>query len=359
MTSRQRSARVDSVAQMPPPSEDEDSVSSDNESEESEGGEDNGGEWKVATGKSGKVKYVCRGNETEACGKVIGVHNKEKSVSCDGCETWFHIKCQGLSVAAFKALRKYKFVWLCDRCQPSLHTILHMGKQLEARIDSAEQKILKALDQSRPKRDLAKQLESKISSMEKTVMGKINEHQEKVTTTLQHQSKAVEAMPKYTSEINKSAMDLKAMIKSKEEKEDRETNIILHNLPESHSGDSDERKEHDKSSFKKVVSALLGEETRVDMIKVYRLGKKAEPTDEHDRSKPKPRLMLVKLTKKEDVQALMKKRWNLREVGFPNIYMTHDLTPEERQKQRELRSELAAKGKDQYRILQGKIVPRN
>ena len=68
--------------------------------------------------------------------------------------------------------------------------------------------------------------------------------------------------------------------------------------------------------------------------------------------------MLVKLTKKEEVQKLMKKRWNLKEVGFPNVYMTEDLPREEREKQKKLREELTAKGKENYRIFQGKVIHR-
>ena len=270
----------------------------------------------------------------------------------------FTQKCQELSAEAFKALVKFDFIWLCDDCKPSLSSMIQLGKRLETRIEAAEQKILSAFEQYQPKQDLTKQLESKISSMEKTVMGKIREHQEKVTTTLQQQSKAAEVLPKYTSEINKCASDLKKMIKDKEENEGRETNLILHNTPESQSAEPDERKKHDTDTFNKVMTALHGEQTKMETVKVYRLGKKVERSQEHDRTEPKPRLMLVKLTKKEDVLLLMKKRWNLKEVGFPNIYMTHDLPPEERKKQRKLREELESKGRDKFRIFRGQVVPR-
>ena len=321
-----------------------------------ETGGDDGGEWTVQTNKSRKTKYICNGSGIKVCG--LAIRDKDDSISCEGCEGWFHPKCQGIAADAFKALVKFDFIWLCDGCKPTLSSMIQLGKRLEARIDAAEQKILKVLEQSRPKQDVATQLEMKISSMEKTVMGKISEHQEKVETVLQEQNKVVTAIPKYTQEISKSTLDLQKMIKNKEERDGRETNLLLHNISESSSSDPEERKEHDKNNFNKVATALLGDQVKIDTVKIYRLGKRAEPASEHDRTEPRPRLMLVKLTKKEDVQMLMQRRWKLREVGFPNIYLTQDLTPEEREKQKKLREELAAKGRENYRIFQGKVIPR-
>ena len=68
--------------------------------------------------------------------------------------------------------------------------------------------------------------------------------------------------------------------------------------------------------------------------------------------------MLVGLKKKEDVDMLIKERWNLSKVGFSNIYITRDLTPEQREEQKKLREELASKGKDTHRIFRGRVVPR-
>ena len=361
MSTKLRAKRQGFSAPQTQPTE-KDSKNDDVESMKGDESESEGeeGEWISPTSKSKKAKYVCKGSKKKVCG--IAIREKDDSIRCDGCEGWFHPKCQGLTAEAFKALVKFDFIWLCDTCKPSLSSMIQLGKHLEARIEAAEHKILSMLDQSCPKKDLTKQLESKISSMEKTVMGKIREHQEKVTTTLQEQSKVVEAMPKYTSEINQSALDLKTLIMSKEDRDNRETNLLLHNMPESGSSNTEERKEHDAKSFNKVASALLGNQTKIDTVSIYRLGKKAEQINEQDRTEPKPRLMLVKLTSKEDVQTLMKRRMKLREAGFPNIYLTHDLPPEERAKQKKqrekLKEELETKGKENYKIFRGRVVPK-
>ena len=68
--------------------------------------------------------------------------------------------------------------------------------------------------------------------------------------------------------------------------------------------------------------------------------------------------MLIKLRNKRDVDALMKRRTTLKDVGFPGIYLTKDLTPDEREEQKRLRNELSIKGKDKHVIFRGRVVPK-
>ena len=57
-------------------------------------------------------------------------------------------------------------------------------------------------------------------------------------------------------------------------KENRESNIILHNVLESSSQDPVVRKQHDANIFGKVATALLGSNVRVETAQIFRLGKK-------------------------------------------------------------------------------------
>ena len=56
---------------------------------------------------------------------------------------------------------------------------------------------------------------------------------------------------------------------------------------------------------------------------------------------------------------LYKSRFNLKEKGYPNTYITRDLSLEERERQKKLRQELVQKGKDSHKISGGKVVPKN
>ena len=91
---------------------------------------------------------------------------------------------------------------------------------------------------------------------------------------------------------------------------------------------------------------------------MFRLGKKQQASEDPQAAEPKPRLILVKLKNKDHVEMLMKRRLNLKERGYPNVYITKDLPPEEREVQKKLRKELAEKGKETHRIFQGKVIRR-
>ena len=108
------------------------------------------------------------------------------------------------------------------------------------------------------------------------------------------------------------------------------------------------------NSIHNIVEALLGER-KMEITKVYRLGKKKEAVEGNEE---RPRLMLVGLRTREEVDMLISKRFNLPRVGFHNIYITRDLSPDVRTEQKRLREELAEKGKEGFRIFRGKVIPR-
>ena len=121
--------------------------------------------------------------------------------------------------------------------------------------------------------------------------------------------------------------------------------------------DAEVRVAHDTEVFEKVVGALLGKQDEVQVEKIYRLGKRPEGSGRGN-PQQKPRLMLVRVKNKEQVDVLIKRRTQLKDKGFPNVYLTRDLSHEEREVQKKLRAELEAKGKDTHVIFQGKVIRR-
>ena len=109
--------------------------------------------------------------------------------------------------------------------------------------------------------------------------------------------------------------------------------------------------------FQGVLSGLLGNNAKVETSQIFRLGKKQGPQEQDSTMEQKPRLMMLKLKDKENVNELIKRRTQLKEVGFPNVYLTRDLSPEERAIEKKLRDELKLKGKVTHKIFRGKIVP--
>ena len=318
---------------------------------------------------SEKQKYVCKGG-IATCGRILA--DKEDCIMCDACEGWFHPKCQGLSIEAFKALAKYDFIFLCLECRPKLKELVEMKKCVDARIerteqkimtalqrelDRTEQKIVTALEQLNPGR-ATEDIDCKIDVLEKKVVEEIRTHQVRMEETLKEQQETVREMPKFTEEIKSSANEIRNYVREKEEKEVRGKNLILHNIPECTSEDPQRRRKYDHDSFRNVVEALLGEGTEVEVENVFRLGKKKMGESDTEEKRDKPRLMLIKLKETKDVEAIMRNRLMLKERGFENIYITRDMPPEERERQKKLRQEWAEKGKKTHVIFHGKVVPR-
>ena len=173
---------------------------------------------------------------------------------------------------------------------------------------------------------------------------------------MNEQSKVVQAVPKYMEELKNSAQEIRKFVESRG-REGRESNIIVHNIPKSRSTDPSVRKQHDTEMFQGVVKALLGNE-EVDATHVFRLGKRHASQEQAASSDGKPRLLMIKLKEKEHVSQLIRRRTQLKEVGYPNIYLTKDLSLEERAAQKRLREELQQKGKETHKIFRGRVVPR-
>ena len=217
-----------------------------------------------------------------------------------------------------------------------------------------EKKILHNLSEMKQKTN-EQEIERTITNMEGKFMNQMKEQQVQVETTLQEQAKVVQALPKCTEDMKRSTKDLKKIIESKADTEAREVNVLLHNISESKSENAEERKGHNLEVFKKVVSSLIGDQEDVKVEKIFRLGKRETA---HESQATKPRLMLIKLKEKGHVDMLIRRRIHLKEVGFPNVYLTRDLPPEEREVQKKLREELKNKGKETHKIFRGKVVPR-
>lgn len=291
--------------------------------------DDGGGAWMTVTAKktTKKVKYTCGGG-TKVCGRIIG--ENEDCIMCEACGGWFHPSCQDLSSEAFKALGKFDLLWLCSECRQKLSTMLDVAKRVESRVAEAEKRIVEAVQKTQKVPQLDKNLEEKILNLETEVVKQMSAQKEALISTSQSLKKVVQSQ---------GSMN-------------REMNIIIHNIPESDSLDSESRKTHDITKFDEVSKGLCGSNTEIKTDKIIRLGKKREEEG------AKPRLMLVKLKDKEDVEKLFGERFKLKDAGFQNIYITKDLEPEERERQKKLREEWIAKGKDSHRIFRGKVVPR-
>ena len=300
--------------------------------------------------KGGEGGKICKGGPKQVvCEEPI--EDDDSVVFCLKCGVSFHASCQGVTKSALLALRRYDMLcFLCSLCKDNL------SQNGTNSLTAIEAKIAK----------LETLIQNNVQSLDKFVA--VHERQRKLFETAEEESPMqnrsyAEAVKGTCDEVLKKVTE-KIKTLTKEDQEKREENLVLHNIPESKSASADVRQRYDEDSFSNIVHALLGEGNDIEVSKTYRLGKRQEsknrPGDDiGDRGISKPRLLLVKLKRKEDAEHLLRLRWYLKDVGFPNIYMTRDLPPEEREVQRKLREELKMKGKDTHRIFRGQVVPKD
>ena len=167
---------------------------------------------------------------------------------------------------------------------------------------------------------------------------------EKVTV---ENHKAAQSLPKISADVKSTTDKVVKIIGQADDQ--RKKNIVIHNLQESRLDDPEERKQEDKKSVSFMMSALFGEHHKIRADRVIRLGKR-------DTSSSKPRLLLVTVEDRDQVDQIYTNRFGPKEAGLENIYITRDLPPAEREKQRKLRKELAEKGKGTHCIFRGSVI---
>ena len=164
---------------------------------------------------------------------------------------------------------------------------------------------------------MEQKLDQKIASIEKSV-NEIAQQQIRVEKTIGEQKDSVGTVPKFSEEIKQSAGEIKKLLQSTE-KTNRDHNIILHNIPECESQDPAERRMYDTDSFYNVATSLLGCADDIEVVEIFRLGKK---TVQSEGCTARPRLIKARLRCKDHVDTLIRKRTDLKNVGFPNIQFT-------------------------------------
>ena len=310
---------------------------------------------------TGTGDNICGGRtKNGACKKIVAP--EERSIGCGICQRRFHVECTGISADGVQAMVDHDLSWMCRDCRDSIpefrqlivdrQSSRHDYKLLSKMSDKLDE-LQDAVKSLAANKSLEQKLDQKIASIEKSV-NEITQQQSRVEKTIGEHKDSVGTMPKFSEEIRQSAGEIKKLLQSTE-KASRHHNIILHNIPECESQDPAERRMYDTDSFYNVATSLLGSADDIEVVEIFRLGKK---TPQSEGCTAKPRLIKARLRCVGHVDSMIRKRTNLKNVGFPNIYLTKDLSPEERATEKRLREEVIKKGKDSYTIFRGQIVPR-
>ena len=257
------------------------------------------------------------------CRKEVFEH--DNAVCCNKCNRWQHQSCAGFNQSEYKLLNKGKIqdnlMWFCDGCVPQIRCFLQGRPQRESEHTNNT--------------ELCKKLDTVIEGfarMEKALVAKESNIEDIIE----------EKVGKYLSE--------------QRDKEDRQCNLIFHNLPESDASDIEDKKSDDIDKVKSIFSNLEVDYTEIS--KPTRLGKKMKTDD----GKERPRLLRVRVgdvNVKRQALAKAKELKNESNSIWKKVYITPDLTFKEREENRKLRLELNTrrdKGEEDLIIRNRRIV---
>lgn len=257
-------------------------------------------------------------------------------VQCEKCKLWLCCDCQCISPNMLKAIKQFDSLhWFCKSCEPNIQEVLQpksthpeiIQKNVECRLQTMESQLAKltsnisALTSSWEERKASFQSETNASSF--------------ITSTASPNQMALRIVDEY------------------KDHESRKMNLIFHKVPESEQADPVAKHDHDKK-FVFSVAKELGIEG-LEVINSARIGRTNESGE---------RLLKVKVNNLYIKKQILSKAKTLRQVKddkISKVYITPDLSYQERLHQKSLRSELHRRrnaGETNLIIRKGQIVTR-
>ena len=313
-----------------------------------------------------------RPQKGSACGKsgcTAKVKNTDQGIECEKCETWFHLACTNFSEAAYAVLVKEELfddiIWCCDVCRPKVRKAIEIMDLLEDKINNVDKKIedFKSTVDQRLE-NIEKSLKSKDSNVSTIIESKIKDVAKNFTNV---DNSGKESLRKITNLEEK--LEQQNEIKDKER---RNKNLILYNVPESLASDANDRVKDDCLKIKDIFKRNSFTVSPENVINIYRLGAKKEKKEENEnqdnenQDKDKPRPLLLKFDTAEYKKSVLNSCSGLyyevkkeNEICKIDIHYSLDLTKKERDERKELVNKMKERrraGEKNLIIKNGKII---
>ena len=260
-----------------------------------------------------KPKHPCG-----ACSK--SVTRSTRSIHCAICEFWFHYDCvdgmtELLYTTCSEAFRLYGVsTFFCKCCLKATSKMKSMMKELRAEVDELSKRVTS--------------LEKEKEKVTKRVVN-VEEKAEKVKESIQDVEKEVASGMKTAKEEVKK--EVKIEMKAQEE---RSANIVIYGIEESKKESVEERTAEDRIKVGEMARHVEVEVSGVVDVK-YRAGKKSEEAG------AKPRPMIVRVSDDETRERLLANARKLMRVeGWQRVFISPDMTWEQREEGRKIEKEL-------------------
>ncbi len=278
-------------------------------------------------------------DQPKSCGKCDKKFKaKDKCIRCATCKLNFHIKCQGVSEANYEFLKvDENILWFCNSCKQTTRGMIENLSNVEKRVTALEIKI----DSKADKEDVEK-LEERVTNLEQNGATMVDKDTEELSKRLGEALKEQEEIIKKNKAKEEASMT--EAVKEMEDRERRKGNIIIYNVSESNSTDSQSPKSDDIQKVKDLCENYL--KVKINIKKdqnqqplVIRLGKKEE-------KKIRPLKLCLS---PEDAQKMLKNAKNLAQAQneeFKKMIIKPDLTQMQRNEEKKLVEEKNQKNQE-------------
>ena len=214
------------------------------------------------------------------CGKCSKeVHDQDESVGCEVCDRWYHYLCSDLDEETFDFLCKTDsehIFYKCEKCPGFSNDSTKLVDLIDNQLDQLECMKKELTSTKKLVAENFTKLLSKVESNKKSVDDHIT-ISKTYAEALQTNATKSEETKKVISNINNNFKHLQNNIQTKleqdkeaEEREKKKLNVILFNIPESTSENTEEQEDEDIAFLKKIFSEkiVLKQE---DIKAIYRL----------------------------------------------------------------------------------------
>lgn len=278
----------------------------------------------------------------------------EQIVQCEICDKWYCGPCENIPPHAMEVIGDYNQIhWFCQDCDAkveqcgvqnlvepreaqSTDNISNHTKVISSIVSDALSKVVGQFTEA------LKETKDYIKTSIEEIVGAPIPMEDAQHTTEQ---------PATKSKVLSNGSDVVAAVDEYVEREKRKFNLVFHNIPESDSLSREQQVLKDTQT----VDDLVNKEFNLQNIKIKRVTRLGS-------SPTRPRLLLVELEDISVRRSILRQAVKLRKsCTWSNIYISPDLTPKERQKNRLLRDELKIRrnaGEKNLYIKRGRIVSR-
>jgi len=282
------------------------------------------------------------------CGRICsGEGQLNEAIQCDLCASWVHASCEDVSSDDYKLLTNLtattdNLIYYCNlnQCLSRVKQIVfqHLSKppnrseEFSNRTEDFSQPVL--LSEHQTLCDSVSALSDKINHL----CAKNDQLQTQINCTISSLSdQAQMASPNAIDEY----MD----------RERRKSNLIVYGLPEASAPTGPERRSADINRIQELVHSEFNL-TSLETTKCFRLGKRS--------SNPRP--LLISIVDNSIRRQILRNAKILRNSNsYKNVFISPDLTPQERVVNKQLRAELQRRkesGEPNLIIRRGKIIPK-